>query len=200
MPYAKDHKARTRARIVEAARVLFNRHGYERVTIDQVMAEAGLTRGGFYAHFTGKEQLFAEAVASFLNGRGAEWRREAGVLPDRRDVEMARRMVDAYLSRRHLDDLDGQCPLIALSSDAARIGPEVRASYQDLLAAMVWLFEANLGAARPGRRQEALTLAALCVGGMVLARTLTDSRLADEVRAAAHATATAICGAEAEAA
>jgi AcrR family transcriptional regulator len=200
MPYPKDHKARTRARIVEAARVLFNRHGFDRVTIDQVMAEAGLTRGGFYAHFTGKEQLFAEAVASFLNGRGAEWRREAGVEPDRREVEMARRMVDAYLSRKHLEDLDGQCPLIALPSDTARIGPEVRDSYQDLLRAMVGLFEANLGPERASARQEALAMAALCVGGMVLARTLTDSPLAEEVREAAHATAAAICRAEARAA
>lgn len=193
MPYPKDHKQKTRAKITEAARILFNRHGYERVTIDQVMAEAGLTRGGFYAHFGGKEELFAEAMASFLTGRGARWRDEAGIVPTAGEVEMARRMIDAYLSPRHLQDLDGQCPMIALSSDAARIGPDVRAAYEKLLTAMVWLFETNIGTDRPAARRDALSMAALCVGGMILARTLPDSDLADEVREAAHLQARAIC-------
>ena len=65
MPYRPDHKARTRARIVEAARRLFNRHGFEQVTIDQIMAAAGLTRGGFYHHFDSKDQLYAASVASY---------------------------------------------------------------------------------------------------------------------------------------
>ena len=193
MPYPKDHKAKTRARIVEAARILFNRHGFDGVSIDQVMAEAGLTRGGFYAHFSGKDELCAEAMTSFLKGRGARWHKEAGIVPDRGEAEMARRMVDAYLSRQHLDDLDGQCPMVALSSDAARNGPGVRDSYERLLAAMVWLLETNLGAAQPNARKDALATAALCVGGMILARTLPDSALADEIREAAHEQARAIC-------
>jgi TetR/AcrR family transcriptional regulator, transcriptional repressor for nem operon len=193
MPYPKDHKAKTRERIVEAARVLFNRHGFDSVTIDQVMAAVGLTRGGFYSHFSGKEELFAEAMTSFLQGRGAQWREEAGVVPDQREVIMARRMVNAYLSRRHLDDLDGQCPMIALASDAARIGPEVRASYEKLLTAMVWLFETNIGPDRPNARADALAMAALCVGGMILARTLPESAMADEVREAALQQALSIC-------
>lgn len=194
MPYPKDHKEKTRARIVEAARILFNRHGVDGVTIDQVMAEAGLTRGGFYSHFESKEKLFAAAVSSFLHGRGARWRSEAGVDPSRGEAEMARRMVDAYLSREHLGDLDGQCPMIALSSDIARIGPDVRDSYQELLEAMVWLFETNIADTVANRRQTALALAALCVGGMILARTLPDSALAEEMRVAARDTAEAFCG------
>lgn len=74
MPYPKDHKTRSRARIVEAARELFNTHGFDRVSIDMVMRKAGLTRGAFYAHFASKEALFAEAVDSFLMGRGKDWR------------------------------------------------------------------------------------------------------------------------------
>jgi len=55
--------------MVETARILFNRHGFSDVCIDAVMAEAGLTRGGFYSHFKNKAELFAEAVDSFLHGR-----------------------------------------------------------------------------------------------------------------------------------
>lgn len=81
MPYAPDHKEKTRARIVERARILFNRHGFENVTINMVMKAAHLTRGGFYNHFKSKEELFAAAVSSFLMGRGAQWRADAGITP-----------------------------------------------------------------------------------------------------------------------
>jgi AcrR family transcriptional regulator len=193
MPYAKDHKLNTRSRIVEAARRLFNTHGYDRVTLDMVMAEAGLTRGGFYAHFPSKEALFAEAVDSFLMGRGLQWRNEAGIDPTRGERIMAERMIDAYLSDAHLTDLAGQCPMIALSSDVARASGEVRDSYQKLLAAMIWLFEVNSDDQGQRAREKAMAIAALCVGGMILARTLPESGLADEVRHAAHAMARAFC-------
>lgn len=185
MPYSADHKDRTRTRIVEAARVLFNRHGFESVTIDQVMDAAGLTRGGFYNHFTSKDALYGEAVSSFLMGRGAEWRAEAGVDDSSPTREMAMRMVLSYLSEEHLDDLDGQCPMIALPSDVARANPAVRQAFQVLLEAMVGIFEDGLGPDVPDARNRALSLAALCVGGMTLARALPSSRLAHEIRNAA---------------
>ena len=58
MPYTQEHKAETRARIVRSALGLFVRHGFEPVSIDAIMAEAGLTRGGFYNHFATKEELY----------------------------------------------------------------------------------------------------------------------------------------------
>lgn len=190
MPYSAEHKKKQQARIVESARILFNRHGFQNVTIDMVMAEAGLTRGGFYNHFKNKEALFNAAISSFLMGRGAQWRSEAGVDPSNLSRESARQMIDAYLSTKHLGDLDGQCPMIALPSDVARASPEVQRSFQELLTAMVFLFETSLDADDKQGRQQALSLAALCVGGMVLARTMPESALTEEIRAAAHATAT----------
>lgn len=189
MPYSAEHKEKTRSKVVEAARILFNRHGFQNVTIDMVMEQAGLTRGGFYNHFKNKEALFSAAVSSFLMGRGAQWRADAGVDPSNISSETAFQMIDAYLSTKHLGDLDGQCPMIALPSDVARASPDVQASFQELLIAMVGLFERSITADGKDGRQEALSLAALCVGGMVLARTLPGSELAEEVRAAAHATA-----------
>lgn len=185
MPYPKDHKNRSRKRIVEAARELFNSHGFDRVSIDMVMQRAGLTRGGFYSHFESKEALFAAAVDSFLMGRGKEWRDWGGIDPTALDPEMARRMVDAYLSPEHLADTPGQCPMIALSTDVARAGTEVRVAYEKLLTAMVWLFAENQPALGSGRREKALAMAAMCVGGMILARTIPGSEIAEEVREAA---------------
>ncbi len=185
MPYSAEHKDKTRKKIVETARVLFNRHGFNGVSIDMVMQEAGLTRGGFYNHFKNKEELFSEAVMSFLMGRGAEWREDAGVDVSNLRPEMAHQMINAYLSPEHLDDLDGQCPMIALPSDIARGGIEAQQSFQTLLEAMVSLFETNMSFDDSTNRQWAQAIAALCVGGMVLSRALPDSTLAKEVRVAA---------------
>lgn len=185
MPYSLSHKAKTRARIVECARVLFNRHGFDRVTIDMVMEQAKLTRGGFYNHFDSKEALFTAAVSSFLMGRGARWRAEAGIDATNPVREDASFMLNSYLSSKHLGDVDGQCPMIALPSDVGRSSQEVLAAYQRLLEAMVGLFERSISGTARARRNKALSLAALCVGGMILARTLPNSKLAGEVRRAA---------------
>lgn len=198
MPYSREHKQKTREKIVESARILFNRHGFQDVTIDMIMNEADLTRGGFYNHFKSKEALYSVAVSSFLMGRGAQWRENAGVDPMAPSPVMTRRMVQEYLSPEHLNDVDGQCPMIALPSDIARANPEVQSSYQELLETMVEMFENGFKEQTPQRgrkaqedmRTRALSLAALCVGGMVLARTLPDSSLAEEVRVAAHKVAT----------
>lgn len=186
MPYSLTHKAETRLKIVEAARVLFNRKGLAEVTIDEIMETVGLTRGGFYNHFKSKQDLYAEAVASFLNGRGKQWRDDAGVDPMNGGPETVRAMINAYLSPEHAQDIDGQCPMIALPSDVARATPETQQSYEELLRAMIWLYENNLSAKSADQRTTALVLAALSVGGMVLSRTVENGALADEVREAAR--------------
>ncbi len=196
MPYSPAHKKEVRKRIVEQARIMFNRDGFSAVSIDQLMASVGLTRGGFYSYFRNKEELYAEAVASFLNGRGKQWRDEAGVEAENGGLDTVRAMIDSYLSSEHLSDIDSQCPMIALPSDVARASPEVRAAYLSLLRAMSWLFENNLAENGAERREKALALSALCVGGMVLSRTIDDTKLADDVRGAAKQTALSMLGVE----
>lgn len=190
MPYSKEHVAQSRAKIVESARILFNRHGFEQVTIDMIMAKAGMTRGGFYRHFENKKSLYREAVRSFLTGRGAAWREEAGIDPENLSPEMAQHMLDSYLSDKHLGDLEGQCPMIALPSDVFRENEDVRNAYQDLLVSMVWIFETARRTTSEDARQHALAMACLCVGGMILARSIPDAALANEIRSAAYKTAT----------
>ena len=186
MPYSAAHKAEVRKRIVEHARIMFNREGFAAVSIDQLMAGVGLTRGGFYNHFRNKDELYAEAVASFLNGRGKTWREDAGVEMENGGPETVKAMINSYLSEEHLGDLDSQCPMIALPSDVARSTPEVRAAYEMLLRAMSWLFEHNIETETEDRRETAFALSALCVGGMVLSRTIDDEEMAEGVRSAAR--------------
>ena len=72
MPYPAEHRRATRARIVRSARHLFNRHGFETVSVKQIMAGAGLTHGGFYSYFRSKSDLYAEALACFFTD--PEWK------------------------------------------------------------------------------------------------------------------------------
>ena len=183
MPYPPEHKPQIRARIVKCARQLFNRRGFTEVSIDDVMAAAGLTRGGFYNHFKTKEDLFVETLAAYRQERQEEVPEDLSAC----GPEIARHMFSMYVSRQHLDDVEGHCPLIALPADVVRAGPTVRAAYQDVLETLVCMFEGCLEAENGmSARERALAVAATSVGAMVLARTIDDAALADEICEAAQ--------------
>ncbi|HEX4597682.1 MAG TPA: TetR/AcrR family transcriptional regulator, partial [Burkholderiaceae bacterium] len=173
MPYPAEHKTETRERILKSARRLFNRSGFAAVTIDEIMADAGLTRGGFYNHFETKEELYAEAIRQFICDGPEAWQR-AYIDASAQGPELAKMIVDAYLSKEHFEDRDGSCPMIGLPSDAARAGEGVKAAYREVLQMMAGAFEANLRSEERSARQRALALVALCVGGMVLSRAIDD--------------------------
>src|SRR5215475_12442013 len=104
MPYTPQHKQQTRERIVRSARRLFNRKGFAGVTIDEIMAEAGLTRGGFYRHFAAKEELYREALLQFTyRNPPEEWQRKHVYLCAEGPA-LARMIMEAYLSVEHWQD------------------------------------------------------------------------------------------------
>jgi AcrR family transcriptional regulator len=180
MPYSASHKLRTRRRILESARRLFNSKGFADVTIADVMRDAGLSHGGFYRHFRDKNELYAEAVRWFLCEEAQKpWQR-----PRRRRKTRAERIIDAYFSLDHFSDRESCCPLVGLPIDAASDSDNVRGAYQDVLGKLLSLLQADL--AGPDARDRALSLAALAVGGMVLARTVVDPKLAQALRLAAY--------------
>lgn len=187
MPYTSEHKSRTRGKIVESARRLFNRHGFEQVSIDRVMADAGLTRGGFYHHFDSKDQLYAAAVASFSECNPFRQR-----LPESTDpVQLARRLIDLYLCDEVLADVDSHCPLYALPGDVARAGLSPQRAYTQLIRNLTHV----LGMAMkglPDGPNRAQVIVSLCVGGMVLARTTDDEALRQSLRVSARQQALAL--------
>jgi TetR/AcrR family transcriptional regulator, transcriptional repressor for nem operon len=188
MPYAADHKVKTRARIVDSARVLFNRHGFESVSIDDVMKNAGLTRGGFYHHFTSKQSLYAAAVSSFTSCNPFAERLEQS--PKQRSPrELAELLVDTYLSDETLADVDKHCPLIALPSDVARAGLQPRAAYTQLVESMLEIFRAAFSQSDRQGKRKAQLIVNLCVGGMLIARTTDEPTLRKQLRAAARSEA-----------
>jgi AcrR family transcriptional regulator len=192
MPYTPEHKQRTREKIVMSARALFNRRGFEQVSIDDVMKGAGLTRGGFYKHFASKDELYAAAVQSFTACN--PFRKRVAETPTVRRTprDLARLLIRVYLSDEVLADPDEHCPLVALPSDVARAGLQPRSAYTNLVENMARVFQAALPEGTRDARQRALRIVSLCVGGMVLARTTDQPRLQKDVRDAARAQALAL--------
>lgn len=191
MPYSAEHKARTRARIIQSARRLFNTRGFGAVSIDEIMAEAGLTRGGFYNHFKSKDDLLAEAVAEILRSRPPkDWSEDKVDFNEPDKGKLCSCMVSSYLSRGHLEDTEHACSLVAYAADAALGSAQVKRAYQQVLEAMTGCLEQGAGG-----RENALAVATLCVGGMVLARAVDDRSLAREIQQAAKNAALHIAGA-----
>ena len=184
MPYSPKHKLDTRQRILESARRLFNRKGFSEVSIDEIMENAGLTHGGFYRHFSRKEELYAAAVQWFLCKEAPKpWQRKQVDTPAQRKAR-SQRVVDAYFSRDHFDDRESCCPLLGLPSDVSRASNAVKAAYREVLEKLIEIFQADLN--EPRARERALALVALCVGGMVVARCVDNPALADDLRLAAR--------------
>src|ERR1700677_3375875 len=137
MPYPAGHRPEVRGKIIQSARRLFNRHGFDCVSLDQIMSGAGLTRGGFYNYFDSKSDLYAEALGCFFTD--PDWKNQwEGVQVDL-SAEAGPQIVRAYLSRQHFDDVENSCPMVALPSDVARSDARVKTAFETVFKAMVTL-------------------------------------------------------------
>jgi TetR/AcrR family transcriptional regulator, transcriptional repressor for nem operon len=192
MPYTPQHKERTRLRILESARRVFNKKGFSEATIAQIMESAGLSHGGFYRHFGSKAELYAEAVRRFLCQDAPEPWQTKHISFSTTCKARARRVLDAYFSLDHFEDRERCCPLIGLPSEASRSNGDVKEAYREVLEKLLSIFEGALNG--PEAHERALVLATLCVGGMVLARGVGDTPLADDIRGAAYRQALSTAG------
>ena len=165
-----SRKEETHERIVDAAARAIHRHGYAGVGVADVMKEAGLTHGGFYAHFDSREALLVEALEragrrTLAAARGAKLRAGKG-------VSAFRSLIETYLSDVHLTSMETGCPVAALGCDMPRQSKIVREAsavcVQDLIAAV--------RSTLPGAsRATASVVAGTLVGSLQLARALGDS-------------------------
>jgi AcrR family transcriptional regulator len=184
MPYPVGHRVEVKRKIVESARRLFNRHGFDNISVDQIMSGAGLTRGGFYSYFESKSELYAEVLGCFFTD--PEWKScWEGVEVDLTSTEVGPQVVRAYLSRQHFEDVENSCPMVALPTDVSRSDASAKRAFETVFQAMVSVLErsSTQNASSPRtRRMKAQAMAALCVGGMVVARAMENREVADELR------------------
>ena len=127
MKVSREQAAQNRERIVEAAAQLFRERGFDGIGVADLMKKAGLTHGGFYGHFSSKDDLIAEASARALTRSLADWSKVA----DRASGDPLSAVAGAYLTSRHRDNPGAGCLLAALGPDVSRQGPAVRRTVTD---------------------------------------------------------------------
>lgn len=168
MPLSKEHKAETRERILQKAGALFRRDGIDGVSVPALMKEAGLTHGGFYAHFGSKDDLVAEVIerafdetSDFLKAAAEGSNQPRGAV------------VDAYVNAEHRDHPERGCVIAALGSEAARSAPAIRTTLADSMrrAAHRLGDVLELG---DDTEDEALALYSSLIGAIVLSRVCAD--------------------------
>ncbi len=171
MKVSRDQMQANRQRILDAAGERFREKGFEAVSVSEVMKAAGLTHGGFYGHFSSKDDLIAETL-SHLADQSLRSR------PASLDA-----YVDDYLSPRHRDNLGRGCATAALASDARRQSGEGRTVMSDAVASQIARFTDALSthdSAEDARREAIGTWSAM-VGALILARSVEDEALSDEI-------------------
>lgn len=156
-------------RILDAAARALYRGGVAGVGVAEVMRQAGLTHGGFYAHFASRDALLTEALER-AGRQSADQMRERIEAHIRAGATPLRALVEEYLSDRHMDADDGGCPVAALAAEAARSAEVLRAVAARQVRALVGLVRHALGPGQPG--DGAVTIAATMSGALQMARVL----------------------------
>lgn len=176
-------KEASHERIVVAAARAIRRSGYDGTGVADIMKEAGLTHGAFYAHFESREVMLAEAA----DRAGAEANAiAASVIAAVPPEQSLQALIQAYLSKQHIEGIETGCPMSALGSEMPRQSAEVRRAATRRIKEMVDLVARQLSDwGQPGAHERALVTVATMVGTLVLARAVDDSMLSDALCSAA---------------
>jgi len=193
--YPPGHREKSRARIVRSAAELFRSDGIAATGVDRVMARAGLTAGGFYAHFPSKDALVAEAVDA---GAAASRKRWYGRFDDLRGRAWAEALVETYLSGEHRDDRTSGCILPSLGGEVGRAGRPSRLRFERRVRGMFDFIEARTKDELCVDRGAIVAALCACVGGLLLSRAVVSPALSREILEGARAGAKKLLGLKGE--
>jgi TetR/AcrR family transcriptional repressor of nem operon len=173
MGYSQAEKAESHQRIVDVASRRFRELGLDGISVADIMKEAGMTVGGFYKHFTSRDELVAEAMAAACQEM------DDSVLTGQPTLKKS---IQTYLSEAHRDEITGGCPLSALLNDIARSTDDVREIYAERLEASLALLESQMPEGTEGnRRAKAMLIYSAYVGALGLSRAVPDPKLSRQI-------------------
>ena len=179
MRYSPEHKVETHARIVRKASVRLREKGAHGVGVADLMKEAGLTHGGFYAHFESREALVVEAFGYAIDRSVERWRKQLDELPQQKRLAA---IVDGYLSPQHRDDPGHGCAIPALGAEIARESARTRKAFAAKLEELIELFaDYIVDVPRKTARKRASSMLATLMGALVMARVTGSGELSDEI-------------------
>jgi TetR/AcrR family transcriptional repressor of nem operon len=187
MPYSKEHKQKSRQRILESAAKLFTAGGFDNTSIDDIMAAAHMTRGAFYAHFANKSELYAQAML-FAAGNSLLGGPKPADLSEKTFVE---KILRGYLSTAHIHR-EIPCPLAFLVTDVVNRDPLVRKTYTRIYKGMNKMLAKNAKVFSDCTQDTILAITALMIGGVAVGRALDDKKTTQELLSSCQRVAQAL--------
>jgi TetR/AcrR family transcriptional repressor of nem operon len=182
MRYSKEHKQETHARIVKKASVRLREKGAHGIGVADLMKEAGLTHGGFYAHFDSREALVIEAFAYAMDRSTERWRKIAEQTPP--DKRLAT-IIESYLTPVHRDDPGHGCAVPTLGAEIARESPKTTKAFAAKLEQMIdMMADQVLDVPRKVARKQAIAALTTMMGTLVLSRIAGNGEFSDEILSA----------------
>jgi AcrR family transcriptional regulator len=178
---ASSRKEITHTRIVETAARAIRRSGYDGTGVADIMKEAGLTHGGFYAHFASRDAMLAEAADRAGEETIAIAKKIFAEVPEDQALQA---LMQVYLSNEHMANIETGCSLAALGSEMPRQAPEVRKASTCRIKEMIGLIKNKL-AGQSNAYEKALVMVSTMVGTLLLSRAVDDAELSEDFRQAA---------------
>jgi TetR/AcrR family transcriptional repressor of nem operon len=184
MRYSESHKQETHGRLVKIAARMLREKGPDGFAVAELMNEAGLTHGGFYAHFESKEACVAEALREVFAELAVNVQKSIEGLPPRHALAT---VIDLYVSPRHRDSAGDGCPVTSLNSDMPRQPPAIRDAFDAGVKSMVARMKDRLSSAGIDNAEGlAPAVLAAIVGAVSMSRAVGDKTLSDELLVAAR--------------
>ncbi len=178
MKVSKEVSAQHKEQIIAAAARHYRERGFEGISVAELMKDVGLTHGGFYRHFSSKEELIAAALLRAASESINKWRKIA----EDAKGDRLQAIVESYLSLRHHDHPETGCLLAALGGDLSRQSASVKDAVTEAERQMIdFLSGIAPGATKALRKRQGIITLASMVGGMILARVTSDSGLRAEI-------------------
>jgi TetR/AcrR family transcriptional regulator, transcriptional repressor for nem operon len=177
MRVSRIQAAENRQTVIDVASRLFRERGFDGIGLKDLMKGAGLTQGAFYKQFASKEDLAAQSSARALESAFSRW--SAAMAANPKDPLGA--VMAFYLSMEHREERMDGCPIVALGSDAARQGSDVKASFEAGIKAHLEVLGrliAEIGGKGPKGKRKAMAILSTMVGALTLSRAVNDPDLA----------------------
>lgn len=191
MRVSRIQAEKNRQTVIDVASRLFREHGFDGIGLKDLMEAAGLTQGAFYKQFASKDDLAAQASRRALESASRRWTEAAEAAPQ----DPLAAVVAFYLSAGHREEKMDGCPIVALGSDAARQGAEVKASFEAGIREHLELLDRWVGETDGEGSGKAMAILATMVGAVVLSRAVNDERLSRQfLQAAAESVLTGTSG------
>ncbi|WJQ78953.1 TetR/AcrR family transcriptional regulator [Brevibacillus brevis] len=174
MSYTQTHKMKVREKIVGSAADAFRKKGIKEVSVPQIMKGAGLTHGGFYAHFANKDQLVAETCRKAIGETIALLK---SVADHKEDDSKIQTVIDYYLSTTRRDKLEKSCILPTLSSEISRSSDEIRETFTEEFTRFISFISGMVG----NNDQKSMAIISAMVGSLLLARSVNNAELSQNI-------------------